>query len=112
MVDSTKDLTEADEGTAYKSNKAYLGDDGGSSVTKAFEYNTTGLSWSSISISTSASNRWNYDKGGTPSGSTGGTRDVAGSTSGYYLYFEGSSPNFSSSNRYYWLRTANSYTLS
>ena len=54
VVDSTKDLTEADEGTAYKSNKAYLGDDGGSSVTKAFEYNTTGLSWSSISISVAA----------------------------------------------------------
>ena len=81
-----------------------------SSYTSSLSYPSYG--WGSISISTSANNRWNYDKGGTPSGSTGGTRDVAGSTSGYYLYFEGSSPNYSSSNRYYWLRTTNTYTLS
>ena len=80
------------------------------SYTTSLSYPTS--SWSSISISISASNVWNYDSGGTGSGSTGGTRDVSGSTSGYYLYFEGSSPNFSSSTRYYWLRTTNSYTLS
>lgn len=79
------------------------------SYTTNLSYPTSG--WSSISISTSSSKIWNYDAGGTPSGSTGGTRDVSGSTSGYYLYFEGSSPNFSSSNRYYWLRTGE-YTLS
>ena len=72
------------------------------------QWNTT----QPISISTSASNKWNYDKGGTPSGSTGGTRDADGSTSGYYLYFEGSYPNYSNSNRYYWVRMGNSYTLS
>jgi len=66
----------------------------------------------SISISTSASNRWNYDSGGTPSGSTGGTKDADGSSTGYYLYFEGSYPNYSSSNRYYWVRMGTSYTLS
>ena len=59
----------------------------------------------SISISTSASNRWNYDSGGTPSGSTGGTKDADGSSTGYYLYFEGSFPNYSSSDRYYWIKT-------
>ena len=70
------------------------------------------LFYSSISISQSTSNRWNYDRSGTPSGATGTTRDVSGSTSGYYLYFEGSFPNYSTSTRYYWLRTTNSYTLS
>lgn len=80
------------------------------SYTTSLSYPTTG--WSSISISTSTSNVWNYDAGGTPSGSTGGTRDVSGSTSGYYLYFESSSPNYSTSTRYYWIRSKNSYTLS
>mgnify|MGYP001256974108 CR=1 FL=1 len=79
--------------------------------TTSLSYSSNDSNWSSISISTASNNRWNYDKGGTPSGSTGGTRDVAGSTSGYYLYFEGSHPNYSSSNRYYWLRTGE-YTLS
>ena len=79
------------------------------SYTSSLSYPTSG--WTSISISTASSRIWNYDAGGTPSGSTGGTRDVSGSTTGYYLYFEGSSPNFSSSNRYYWLRTGE-YTLS
>ena len=55
------------------------------SYTTSLSYPTS--SWSSISISTSSSNRWNYDAGGTPSSSTGGTRDVSGSTSGYYLFF-------------------------
>ena len=64
-----------------------------------------------ISISTSTSNKWNYDSGGTPSSSTGGTRDANGSSSGYYLYFEGSSPNYTSSTRYYWVRMSQDYTL-
>ena len=79
---------------------------------------TTSLSYPSsgwtntISTSTSTSNRWNLDAGGTPSSSTGTTKDAAGSTSGKYLYFEGSSPNYTSSNRYYWFRSRNQFTLS
>ena len=49
----------------------------------------TSMGWSSITTSTSASNKWNLDAGGTPSSSTGGTRDASGSTTGKYLYFEG-----------------------
>ena len=46
------------------------------------------------------------------SSNTGGTRDADGSPSGYYLYFEGSSPNnVSSGNRYYWVRMNTDYTL-
>ena len=71
----------------------------------------TTSTFSAITISTSTSNVWNYDRGGTPSGSTGSTKDADGSTSGYYLYFEGSSPNYNSSNRYYWVRMTASYTL-
>ena len=68
--------------------------------------------WSTIPIGDSTTNIWNYDSGGTPSSSTGNDRDVDGSSSGYYLYFEGSSPNYvSGSIRYYWVRTASSYTL-
>ena len=79
---------------------------------------TTSLSYPSknwnntISTSTSASNIWNLDSGGTPSGSTGTTKDASGSTTGKYLYFEGSSPNYTSSNRYYWFRSKNQFTLS
>jgi hypothetical protein len=79
---------------------------------------TTSLSYPSsnwnntISTSTSANNRWNLDSGGTPSSSTGTTKDASGSTTGKYLYFEGSSPNYSSSNRYYWFRSKNQFTLS
>jgi len=69
------------------------------------------LSFSSIPISGSASNIWNYDAGGTPSSSTGNNQDSDGSTSGYYLYFEGSSPNYTSSTRYYWARMSQDYTL-
>ena len=68
-------------------------------------------SYSSIPIGTSTSNIWNYDSGGTPSSSTGGTRDANGSSSGYYLYFEGSSPNYSNNTRYYWVRMSSDYTL-
>ena len=68
-------------------------------------------SFSSVTISTNSSNGWNFDSGGTPSSNTGSTIDAAGSSSGYYLYFEGSSPNYSSSNRYYWVRMSQDYTL-
>ena len=68
-------------------------------------------SYSSITIGTSTSNKWNYDSGGTPSSNTGGTRDADGSSSGYYLYFEGSSPNYTGSTRYYWARMTSDYTL-
>ena len=68
-------------------------------------------SFFSISTGTSTSTKWNYDTGGTPSSSTGGTRDADGSASGYYLYFEGSSPNYTSSTRYYWVRMSQDYTL-
>jgi hypothetical protein len=50
VVDSTKNLTQANEGAYYVSNGKYLGNCGGSSVTKAFEYNTTSLAWSTVAI--------------------------------------------------------------
>lgn len=79
---------------------------------------TTSLSYPSsnwdpndIPTSTSTTYIWNLDAGGTPSGSTGGTRDASGSSTGKYLYFEGSYPNYSSSARYYWFRTKTTFTL-
>ena len=69
-------------------------------------------SFSTVTTGTSTANKWNYDTGGTPSSSTGGTRDADGSSSGYYLYFEGSSPNYVSyGSRYYWVRMSQDYTL-
>ena len=70
-------------------------------------------SFFSINISTSISNIWNYDAGGTPSGSTGSSTDAAGSSSGYYLYFEGSGQNYTTNTaaRYYWFRMDQDYTL-
>tara|TARA_B000000437_G_scaffold177446_1_gene133267 strand:- start:2871 stop:7049 length:4179 start_codon:yes stop_codon:yes gene_type:complete len=50
IVDSTKALTQANEGTTYKTVANYLGTGGGSSVTKAFKYDTTGLSWSAQAL--------------------------------------------------------------
>jgi len=50
VVDATKQKTEKNEGACLKTNKDYLGADGGSSVTKAYEYNTTSLAWSEINI--------------------------------------------------------------
>ena len=50
VVDATKALTQKDEGTYYKSNGKYLGACGGSSVTKAYEYNTTNLAWAEVGI--------------------------------------------------------------
>ena len=81
------------------------------SYTSSLSYPSS--NWSnSITTSTSSSNKWNLDAGGTPSSSTGGTRDASGSTTGKYLYFEGSWPNYTSSNRYYWFRSKNQFTLS
>ena len=77
--------------------------------TTSLSYST--VTWSSISTSTSTANIWNLDAGGTPSGSTATTTDASDSSTGKYLYFEGSSPNYSSSTRYYWFRSKNTFTL-
>ena len=50
VVDSTKAKTQANEGDTYKAVADYLGSGGGSSVTKAFSYNTTSLAWSSVNL--------------------------------------------------------------
>ena len=50
VTDATKASTQANEGTRYKSNASYLGSCNGSSISKAYEYNTTNLAWSEISI--------------------------------------------------------------
>lgn len=71
----------------------------------------TTSSFSSVTVTTGANSVWNYDSGGTPSSSTGSNTDAAGSSSGYYLYFEGSSPNYAGSTRYYWVRMTQDYTL-
>tara|TARA_E500000331_G_scaffold358220_1_gene423480 strand:+ start:12303 stop:14666 length:2364 start_codon:yes stop_codon:yes gene_type:complete len=67
--------------------------------------------WTACTTTTSTSGRWNYDRGGTPSSATGGTRDSDGSTTGYYLYAESSSPNYGSG-KYLWAAMAQDYTLS
>jgi hypothetical protein len=46
ITDATKALTQANEGDIYKGVEDYLGAAGGSSITKAFTYDTTGLAWS------------------------------------------------------------------
>jgi hypothetical protein len=46
ITDATKAKTQANEGDIYKGVEDYLGAAGGSSVTKAFSYNTTNLAWS------------------------------------------------------------------
>ncbi len=78
-------------------------------------YNTSSApptsSYTSIPIGTAGGNIWNYDNGGTPSGSTGASADADGQSAGYYLYFEGSSPNYTSGTRVYWVRMTSSYTL-
>jgi len=56
VVDATKALTQANEGDQYKRNIDYLGADNGSSVTKAYEYDTSNLSWVSVTISGDADN--------------------------------------------------------
>jgi hypothetical protein len=52
VTDATKANTQANEGACINTNKNYLGSDGGSSVTKAYEYNTTNLAWSEVTLST------------------------------------------------------------
>ena len=106
LVDTTAGTISHDPGTST----------GRSRWTKLNGYTTSYSSpWTStffsIPIGTSPSNYWNYDTGGTPSSSTGGIYDADGSSSGYYLYFEGTSPNYSSSTRYYWIRMSQDYTL-
>lgn len=72
----------------------------------------TGGTWAGVTTTTSTSTKWNYDSGGTPSSSTGGTRDAQGSSIGYYLYAEASSPNYySDGSRYLWAAMAHDYTL-
>ena len=72
---------------------------------------TTNTSYSSITDSQTAQTIWNFDEGGTLSGDTASSTDAAGSSSGIYLYFEGSNPNFTTSTRYYWFRMSQDYTL-
>ena len=50
VTDPTKAKTEANEGACINTVKNYLGTDGGSSVTKAYEYNTTALAWSEVAL--------------------------------------------------------------
>lgn len=52
VTDATKANTQANEGACINTNKNYLGADGGSSVTKAYEYNTTNLAWTEVDITT------------------------------------------------------------
>ena len=106
LVDTTSQTISLDPGTST-----------GRSRWQKYNSYTTSLSppatstFYSIPIGTSTTNLWNYDTGGTPSSSTGSIYDANGSSSGYYLYFEGSSPNYYSSSRYYWIRMTNDYTL-
>jgi len=53
ITDATKALTQANEGAIYKGVEDYLGADGGSSITKAFTYDTTGLAWSEKDLTSS-----------------------------------------------------------
>jgi len=50
VVDATKSKTQANEGDVLKEFREYLGANGGSSVTKAYEYNTSDLAWVEIDI--------------------------------------------------------------
>jgi len=50
VVDATKANTQANEGACIASNIVYLGSTGGSSVTKAYEYNTTNLAWTAVTL--------------------------------------------------------------
>jgi hypothetical protein len=70
-------------------------------------YNTS--FFSNVTVSSSASGGWNYDAGGTGSSGTGNPTDSDGSTTGYYIYAETSSPNYPQ--KYMWLRTANPVTI-
>lgn len=81
------------------------------SYTTSLSYPSLNWSNNTIYTSTSPTYIWNLDAGGTPSSSTGGTLDASGSSTGKYLYFEGSSPNYTTLSRYYWFRTINTFTL-
>jgi len=50
VTDATKAKTQANEGDTYKTVANYLGTGGGSSITKAFSYSTTGLAWSAQAL--------------------------------------------------------------
>ena len=106
LVDTTSQTISLDPGTST-----------GRARWQKYNSYTTSLSppatstFYSIPIGTSTTNLWNYDIGGTPSSSTGSIYDANGSSSGYYLYFEGSSPNYTTSTRYYWFRMTSDYTL-
>tara|TARA_B110000263_G_scaffold71486_1_gene62480 strand:- start:8949 stop:10343 length:1395 start_codon:yes stop_codon:yes gene_type:complete len=54
VVDATKALTQANEGSQYKQFVDYLGAGNGSSVSKAYEYDTTSLTWVEINIAGAA----------------------------------------------------------
>ncbi len=56
VVDATKAKTQANEGDILKSIKDYLGADGGSSATKAYEYNTSDLAWVELNLAEDAGN--------------------------------------------------------
>ena len=106
LVDTTAGTVSFDPGTSTGRSRWQ---------SKGNSYTTTNTpptgTYGSIPTGTSTANGWNWDSGGTPSSSTGGTRDADGSTSGYYLYFEGSSPNYTTSARFYWVRMNSDYTL-
>jgi len=105
LVDTTGGTIDLDPGTSTGRGRWYR-------YNSYTSFLSPPASWYTIPIGTSTTDIWNYDTGGTPSGSTGNTVDANGSSSGYYLYFEGSSPNYvQGSSRYYWVRTASSYTL-
>jgi hypothetical protein len=104
LADTTSGTISLDPGTSTGRSRWEKYD----GYTTTFSYPT---SYSSIPFGTSTSNIWNYDAGGTSSGGTGSGTDADGSSSGYYLYFEGSGSNYSSSTRYYWVRTTTDYTL-
>ena len=71
-----------------------------------------GVNFAYVPIGDSTANKWNYDSGGTPSSGTGSIYDAAGSSSGYYLYFEGSNPNYSTSTvRHHWCAMDSDVTL-
>ena len=82
---------------------------GGNSST----YPTTGYSALTSNLESSA-NYWQYDTNGTPSTNSGPDQDFndngVSQPAGYYIYFEGSSPN-NQTGVYGWLRTSSTYTL-
>jgi hypothetical protein len=105
LVDTTSGTIDLDPGTSTGRGRweRYT------SYTSSLTPPTT--SYSAIFIDSSTGYKWNYDSGGTPSGNTGSIYDANGSSSGYYLYFEGSSPNYTTATRYYWVRMTSDYTL-